>query len=83
MLAPALKASAGPIVVVFDAFGYGSSFLEEAFGGLVREHDYSARQLRERLVLAEVRDRTVSAEVWGYIDDADAKPRKKKHAAAR
>lgn len=37
---------AGPVDIVLDgAAGYPSSFLEEAFGGLVREHGYSADQV--------------------------------------
>ncbi len=38
--------------VVFDgAEGYGSSFLEEAFGGLVREHGYGEAFLASHLHL--------------------------------
>ena len=29
--------------------GYGSSFLEESFGGLIREHDFSSEDLLHRI----------------------------------
>ncbi|OZY39372.1 hypothetical protein CJF43_23410 [Pseudomonas fragi] len=38
ILLPEIKANNGEITVVLDgAFGYGSSFLDEAFGGLIRD----------------------------------------------
>ena len=41
-----------PLVVELDgAPGYGSSFLEEAFGGLIRLGLFTATDLRERLVV--------------------------------
>lgn len=44
--------------VVFDgAEGYGSSFLEEAFGGLVREHSYEQAFLESHLHLIANTDR--------------------------
>ena len=51
--------------------GYGSSFLEEAFGGLVREEGFSGKQLRTTLVLKSS-DSTLVDEIWSYIDDADS-----------
>lgn len=52
-LVPALeraRAKGGRVVVVLDGVtGYPSSFLEEAFGGLVRERHYSAAALRDLL----------------------------------
>lgn len=38
VLIPAIKQHNGPVTVVLDgAFGYGSSFLDEAFAGLIRD----------------------------------------------
>lgn len=51
-LVPALKEADKnhPVVVdINDVEGYGSSFLEEAFGGLVREACYSKDDLDEKL----------------------------------
>ena len=54
ILVPRLKVvdAADPLVVELDgAPGYGSSFLEEAFGGLIRLGLFTAVELRERLVV--------------------------------
>lgn len=65
----------GPVDVVLDgASGYPSSFLEEAFGGLVRKGYFSVAQLRERLhVIANDTEysRYIPA-IWRYIDNAAA-----------
>lgn len=50
--------------------GYGSSFLEEAFGGLVREHGFTADELRERIELISEEDEAIPLEIWDYIDTA-------------
>ncbi len=55
ILLPRLRHAAGrddPLIVELDgAPGYGSSFLEEAFGGLVRLGVFTAPELRDRLVV--------------------------------
>ncbi len=57
------------IEINFDgALGYGSSFLEEAFGGLVR-NGYVMSDLLRRLVLQSTDD-TLIAEVQHYIKSA-------------
>ena len=67
-LVPALKA--GAVTVVMDGTkGYGSSFLEEAFGGLVRCCNFEPSQLRERLVI-KTEDSLLSTEIWSYIEEA-------------
>ncbi|OZB60701.1 MAG: hypothetical protein B7X39_09185 [Lysobacterales bacterium 14-68-21] len=49
-LAPALEK--GEVIVILDhTEGFGSSFLEEAFGGLVRHYGFSEDFLRENLKL--------------------------------
>jgi hypothetical protein len=71
-LLPALEADA-PVVVILDGVaGYPSSFLEEAFGGLVRDHGYSSASLRSRLQLVadDPAFETYKEEIWGYIEDA-------------
>lgn len=54
-LAPALKnaiANSERLVVVLDGTsGYGSSFLEEAFGGLIRRGMFTPRAAREWLIV--------------------------------
>jgi hypothetical protein len=53
------------------AVGYPSSFLEEAFGGLVRM-GYAVDVLRSRLkiVASEARKRRHIQQIWDYIQEA-------------
>lgn len=55
----------------------GSSFLEEAFGGLVRNHGYSFDNLKKVLVLKFPRRPSLEDKVWQYIRDAEELERKK------
>lgn len=56
-------------VVLDGTRGYGSSFLEEAFGGLVRDHEFSARDLVQSLKL-DTSDDSLRAEILDYIKAA-------------
>ncbi|MNC67745.1 hypothetical protein D3C75_1182750 [compost metagenome] len=49
----------------------GSSFLEEAFGGLVRKYGYNNDQLKEILVFNFPRRPSLESKVWTYIDEAE------------
>lgn len=68
-LAPALKRASHVTVRLDGTLGYGSSFLEEAFGGLVREIGFDAKALRNNLAIVS-KDDTLSYTVWRYIDEA-------------
>jgi len=69
VLVPAL-AGPGQVRVELDGvLGYGSSFLEEAFGGLVRELCVDVDELKSRLVLIS-RDSSLLAEIGEYIEMA-------------
>lgn len=69
MLAPKLKA--GSVRVDLDGtMGYGSSFLEEAFGGLVRT-GFAINELKERLSFSSS-DQSLVTEIWSYIEDAQS-----------
>lgn len=66
-LEPALQ-STGEIVVEMDgARGYGSSFLEEAFGGLVRVG--LPKELVRRIKI-KASNASLRAEIYDYIDKA-------------
>ncbi|WP_196769390.1 STAS-like domain-containing protein [Stenotrophomonas maltophilia] len=67
-LIPALVAGNKLKVLFDDALGYGSSFLEEAFGGLVRA-GYNQKQLDSSLELV-TSDESMKLEIWQYISDA-------------
>jgi len=65
--------SAEKLVIDLDGtMGYGSSFLEEAFGGLVRTCAFSAATLHARIEFRAT-DKSLVAEVWSYIDAAKPK----------
>ncbi|WP_425520563.1 STAS-like domain-containing protein [Stenotrophomonas maltophilia] len=55
-------------VLFDDALGYGSSFLEEAFGGLVRA-GYNQKRLESDLELV-TSDESMKLEIRQYISDA-------------
>lgn len=56
------------VEVIFDgARGYGSSFLEEAFGGLVRDKVIPAAQVLDRITLVSDDDPSIVTEVRAYI----------------
>ncbi len=62
------------LCIDFDhCFGFGTSFLEEAFGGLVREH--KKKGVWERLVIVSTEDKTIPINIKKYIDSAEKKLR--------
>ena len=72
-LAPALRESAPVHVRIDHAEGYGSSFLEEAFGGLVRIEKFPKDELRHKLVidLDDMANYDMYRRlIWSYIDRA-------------
>jgi len=48
--------------------GYGSSFLEEAFGGLVRIHNLKYSELEKRLKIKDSRE-IYKRMIWKYIKE--------------
>jgi hypothetical protein len=68
-LVPALRDYSHVVVQMDGTLGYGSSFLEEAFGGLVRDSDIDTDQLRERLEI-QTTDAVLRETIWTYIRDA-------------
>jgi hypothetical protein len=70
-LYPALTQNEQVEVDLDDALGYGSSFLEEAFGGLVRVKKMSPVDLRKKLKIKSTR-KFYYERVWKYIKDAEA-----------
>lgn len=69
LLAPLLTNTDDVVEVDLDGtMGYGSSFLEEAFGGLVRKYRLSFPKLKERLRLHDTRV-IYEKMVWQYIRD--------------
>ncbi|MFI3138367.1 MAG: STAS-like domain-containing protein [Methylococcaceae bacterium] len=68
-LVPALDSKEQLTIELDSTAGYGSSFLEEAFGGLVRL-GYSANQIKSVIVLNS-EDPSLLEEIEEYILDAE------------
>jgi hypothetical protein len=75
LLVPALRRGGMVEVVLDGTLGYGSSFLEEAFGGLMRESNFVLKDLETRLRVVSLSDPTLGNEAWQYIRDAAARRR--------
>lgn len=68
-LEPLLRQGKVITINLDDVLGYGSSFLEETFGGLVR-NGFTAEQLRRQLLFISNDDPSLVTEIWLYIDHA-------------
>lgn len=73
-LVPSLKHANAKLQIELDGVaGFPSSFLEEAFGGLIREEGFTREELRKRLELVHENEsyKTYVEEVWFYVDEAE------------
>lgn len=70
-LVPAINNEDHVIIEMDDTAGYPASFLEEAFGGLIRA-GFAKDLLRAKLKLMAVKEEfTIYPEIaWSYIEDA-------------
>lgn len=69
---PALNQARKIQIVLDGALGYGSSFLEEAFGGLVRLNLYPLNDLLSRIELVSDEEPGLIGEIHSYMKDAAA-----------
>lgn len=70
VLAPALMRPCLILVNLDGTVGYASSFLEETFGGLVREHGFVPENLRRKMRIISEEDPTLILEIDQYLDEA-------------
>ena len=56
-----------------DCYGVGTSFLEEAFGGLVRK--YHKHGILKRLKIVAMEDETIPENVKKYVEEAESNNR--------
>lgn len=70
LLLPMLKNFDVVEINLDGSMGYGSSFLEEAFGGLVRLGKFTRDALHQKLKFKYKEDPIVIDEIWQYIDSA-------------
>jgi hypothetical protein len=68
ILMPRLESSESLEIDLDGTMGYGSSFLEEAFGGLVRYHNMRYENLKDHLQLHDTR-KIYEKLVWKYIQE--------------
>src|SRR5690625_5264052 len=66
-LIPSLTTNDNVTVELDGALGYGSSFLEEAFGGLVRK-GFKAKELEKKLTVNSS-FKTYKNRIWAYINE--------------
>lgn len=66
LLVPALKENERVVIRLDGTVGYGSSFLEEAFGGVVRSGAFTADELLTKLSF-ESTDSSLVDEIREYI----------------
>lgn len=69
-LVPALEKANKVKVVLDGTLGYGSSFLEEAFGGLVRLQRWSLSELQSRMELVSEQEPALLREIDVYMTQA-------------
>ncbi len=68
LLIPAIQQYDKVVINLDGTSGYGSSFLEEAFGGLVRK-GLNLKALKEKLTIESTR-KSYASRVWAYIEKA-------------
>lgn len=73
VLKPAIDSNENVAVDLDGVFGYGSSFLEEAFGGLVRAGVPQNKMLRLLENLISKNDPSIKSEIEEYVRDALAR----------
>lgn len=66
-LVPALRENSKVVIDLNGVLTLGSSFLDEAFGGLVRVEGFSARELKNKLEIKFALKSYVD-ETWKYIE---------------
>lgn len=76
LLYPALQNNEKVIVDLDGALGYGSSFLEEAFGGLIREKDMLLSDIRNKLTIVSSRV-LYKNRIWKYLENAQIEKNKR------
>lgn len=67
-LSPPLREGKSIILNFDGAEGYGSSFLEESFGGLIRE-GFSLSDIKQKISFISTEDPSIVDEINEYLED--------------
>lgn len=70
-----LKKSDELIINLDGAYGFPPSFLEEAFGGLIRKYDYDGLELKKVLKFVAKDEPKLIMDIFSYIEDAEKQKR--------
>ncbi|HTE01655.1 MAG TPA: STAS-like domain-containing protein [Mucilaginibacter sp.] len=66
----AIQSNKNIIVDLDGTLGYGTSFLEEIFGGLIREHHLDYNQIVNRLQIISTEEPYLKDDILAYLKDA-------------
>jgi len=69
-LKEAIASGKGLLIDLDGTAGYGTSFLEEAFGGLIRKDGFLFQQLNKILSFKSNEEKYLIEDIWGYMKDA-------------
>jgi hypothetical protein len=72
ILLPMIRANEKILIDLDGVEGYGSSFLEEAFGGLVRENMIKGADVLRMFEFKSEEEPTYIEQIIGYVNDAIA-----------
>ena len=70
-LKDAIKNNEKLLVDLDGVSGYGTSFLEESFGGLIRIDHLDYEIIRNTLDIKSDEDDIYKSEIWSYIEEAN------------
>lgn len=73
LLVPALKNNSIVTLDLSNAYGFGSSFLEEAFGGIIRNKSFTLEDLKKKLKIICNDDPMTIEQIWLYVEDANGR----------
>lgn len=81
LLTPRLKAAASAAAILTvdldGTAGFGTSFLEEAFGGLIRNDGLTLDEVERSLRLLSEEEPSLKAEIESYLRDAEEERKSK------
>ena len=69
---PALARAERIAIDLNDTSGYGSSFIDEVFGGLIRKRILTPSEVRRRITVISS-DQSYIREAWQSVDEAEAR----------
>ncbi len=70
MLIPLASSETRVVIDLDGTVGYGSAFLEAAFGGVVRHQGWAAEQFCSRFDIVATEDTSYLTEILEYVEEA-------------